>query len=130
MSRFLLALCLALAPLAAAAQKADAAQTEAISAAAECLALGLPKQWKELQVTIELRTPLADTGVVRYTVTLPDDRIDTFEPCDPNLPPVKLLALRDSMPEKDRGWTKLILSMRPDAGFDLKYEYPAPPAKK
>jgi hypothetical protein len=130
MSRFLLALSLALAPLAAAAQKADASQTEAVSAAAECLALGLPDKWKRLQVIIELKQPFADSGGVRYMVTLPDDRVEPFKPCDPNLPPVKLLGLRDSQPEKDRGWTKLILSMRPDASFDLKYEYPAPPEKK
>ena len=126
MSRFLLALCLALAPLAAAAQKADATQTDAVSATAECLALGLPEKWKRLQVIIELRQPFADTGGVRYLVTLPDDRTDSFQPCDPNLPPVKLLGLRDGQAEKDRGWTKLILTMQPDASFDLKYEYPAP----
>lgn len=126
MSRFLLALCLALAPLAAAAQKADTAQTDAVTAAAECLAIGLPEKWKRLQVIIELRHPFADVGGVRYLVTLPDDRIDSFQPCDPNLPPVRLVALRDGMAEKDRGWTKLILTMQPDASFDLKYEYPAP----
>jgi hypothetical protein len=126
MSRFLLALCLALAPLAAAAQKADTAQTDAVSATAECLALGLPEKWKQLQVIIELHQPLADTGGVRYAVTLPDDRVEPFKPCDPNLPPVKLIALRDAQPEKDRGWTKLILTMQPDASFNIKYEYPAP----
>jgi hypothetical protein len=130
MSRLLFALCLALTPLAAAAQKADTAQTDAVSAAAECLALGLPEKWKRLQVIIELKQPFADTGGVRYLVTLPDDRVEPFQPCDPNLPPVKLVGLRDGMPEKERGWTKLILTMKPDASFDLKYEYPAPPQKK
>ena len=130
MSRFLPALCLALAPLAAAAQKADTAQVDAVSAAAECLAIGLPAKWKRLEVTIELRKPLADTGGVRYMVTLPDDRVEPFRPCDPNLPPVKLVGLRDSQPEKDRGWTKMILTMQPDASFNIKYEYPAPPPKK
>jgi len=126
MSRFLLALCLALAPLAAAAQSADKAQVDAVSAAAECLAVGLPEKWKQLQVIIELRQPLADVGGVRYAVTMPDDRVEPFKPCDPNLPPVKLIALRDDQPEKDRGWTKLILTMQPDASFNIKYEYPAP----
>jgi hypothetical protein len=130
MYRFLFSLCLALAPLAATAQKADAAQTEAVSATAECLALGLPEKWKQLQVIIQLKQPYADDVGVLYMVTLPDGRVEPFTPCDPRVAPIKLVALRDSMPEKDRGWTKLILSMRPDAGFDLKYEYPAPPAKK
>jgi hypothetical protein len=129
MSRLLLALCLALAPLAAAAQKADAAQVDAVSSAAECLALGLPDKWKRLQVIIDLPQPLADTGGVLYLVTLPDDRVTPFQPCDPNLPPVKLLGLRDGQPEKDRGWTKLVLTMQPDASFNINYEYPAPKKK-
>ena len=65
----LFALCLALAPLAAAAQKAAAAQTDAVSAVAECLAVGLPEEWKRLQVIIELKKPFADTGGVLYLVT-------------------------------------------------------------
>ena len=88
--------------------------------------VGLPEKWKRLEVTIELRKPLADTGGVRYMVTLPDDRVEPFRPCDPNLPPVKLLGLREDQPEKERGWTKMILTMQPDASFNIKYEYPAP----
>ena len=117
MSRLLFALCLALAPLSAAAQQANAAQTDAVSSTAECLALGLPEKWKRLQA-------LADTGGVRYLVTLPDDRIEPFQPCDPGLPPVKLLQLRDGQAEAERGWTKLILTMQPDASFGIRYEYP------
>jgi hypothetical protein len=126
MSRFLpvFSLCLALAPLAAAAQSASEAQTRAVSAVAECLAVGLPEKWKRLQVVIELRKPHAETGGVLYLVTLPDDRIEPFKPCDPRLPPVRLLDLREIQSDKERGWTKLILTMQPDASFDLKYEYP------
>ena len=124
MSRYLLALCLALAPLAAAAQKANSAQTDAVSATAECLALGLPGKWKQLQVIIELNHPLAETGGVRYLVTLPDDRVEPFQPCDPNLPPIKLLPLRDGQAEAERGWIKMVLTMQPDASFGIRYEYP------
>jgi hypothetical protein len=124
MSRYVFALYLALAPLAAGAQKATTSQTDAVSTTAECLALGLPEKWKRLQVIIQLSQPLADTGGVLYFVTLPDDRVEPFEPCDPNLPPIKLLQLRDSQPEAERGWTKLILTMQPDASFGIRYEYP------
>ena len=124
MSRFVLALCLALAPLADAAQGASDAQTTAVSSVAECLAGGLPEKWKRLQVIIELPKPLAETGGVLYLVTLPDDRTEPFKPCDPRLPPVRLLDLREIQPEKERGWIKLILTMQPDASFNLKYEYP------
>jgi hypothetical protein len=124
MSRFALLLCLALIPLAASAQKATSAQTDTVTAVAECLATGLPAKWKLLQVIVDLSQPFADTGGVLYMVTLPDDRIEPFPPCDPGLPPRRLLALRDLQPEKDRGWVKQILTMRPDASFDLKYEYP------
>jgi hypothetical protein len=130
MSRLLLALCLALAPLAAAAQKADAAQVDAVSSAAECLAVGLPEKWKQLQVIIALRKPLADDVGVLYMVTLPDGQVEPFTPCDPRLPPVKLVGLRDNQPEKDRGWIKMVLTMQPDASFNIKYEYPEPKPKK
>jgi hypothetical protein len=124
MSRFVLALCLAFAPLAVAAQGASDAQTTAVSSVAECLAGGLPEKWKRLQVIIELPKPLAETGGVLYLVTLPDDRTEPFKPCNPRLPPVRLLDLREIQPEKERGWIKLILTMQPDASFNLKYEYP------
>ena len=124
MFRSILALSLALAPLAAAAQQASSAQVEAVSAVANCLATGLPERWKRLQVVITLSQPMADTGGVLYLVTLPDDRVQPFPPCDPRLPPVKLIDLRQLQPEKDRGWVKSTLTMRPDASFDLKYEYP------
>src|SRR5262245_17808847 len=130
MSRFLLALVAALAPLVSSAQQANKQVVEAVSAVAECLAVGLPPAWKTLRVVIELQQPMADTGAVRYQVTMPDDRLEPFQPCDPHLPPVKLLALRDTQAEKERGWTMLVLSMKPDASFDLKYEYPKPPAQK
>jgi hypothetical protein len=129
MSRYALALCLALAPLAVAAQKASSSQTDVVSSVAECLAIGLPREWKRLQVIIDLSQPLADTGNVSYIVILPDNSTNSFQPCDPRLAPVKLIGLRDDMPEKDRGWNKLILTMQPDASFDLKYEYPAPKKK-
>ena len=125
MSKLILALCLVLAPLAAAAQQASSAQTEAVSAVANCLATGLPEKWKRLQVVITLSQPMADTGGVLYLVTLPDDRVQPFPPCDPRLPPVKLIDLRQQQPERERDWIKMTLTMQPDASFDLKYEYPA-----
>ena len=124
MCRLILALCLALAPLAAAAQKASSAQIEAVSAVGNCVATGLPEQWKRLQVIVTLSQPMADTGGVLYLVTLLDDRVQPFPPCDPRLPPVKLIELREHQAESERGWIKATLTMRPDASFDLKYEYP------
>src|SRR5262245_17140730 len=122
MSRLALALCLALVPLAAAAQQAPPQVTAAVSKVANCLATGLPDRWKQLQVIIQLKQPMAPTGGVLYMVTLPDGRVEPFPPCDPSLPPIELVGLRDSQPEKERGWNKLILTMQPDASFDLKYE--------
>ncbi|HEX6690582.1 MAG TPA: hypothetical protein VF110_05470 [Burkholderiales bacterium] len=124
-----LSLLLAAAPTGASAQGATDAQTRAVTAIAECLALGLPEQWKRFQMTIELPAPYSDTGGVLYLVTLPDDRTQPLKPCDPGLPPRELLGIRDGQPDKERGWTKAILTMRPDASFDLKYEYPKPPAR-
>jgi hypothetical protein len=123
MYRFVLALA-ALLPLAAAAQPASKETVTAVSSVAECLAIGLPREWKELLVVVELPEPYAEKGAVRYQVTLPDGTPQPFTPCDPTLPPTKLVELRDSQPTKDRGWYMLILTMKPDASFDLKYRYP------
>jgi hypothetical protein len=123
------AVCFALAPLGAAAQNASGTQTSAVSEIAQCLAVGLPAEWKRLQMVIELPRPMSETGGVLYLVTMPDDRVQPFQPCDPGLPPRRLIATRDAQPEKEQGWTKATLTMQPDASFDLKYEYPQP-AKK
>ena len=128
MNRFALALCLALLAPFASAQKANTTQVEAVSAVGECLAVGLPKEWKLLQVIVDIRRPFAETGGVLYLVTLPDGRVTPFETCDPRLPPAKLIELRDGQPDAEKGWTKVTLTMKPDASFDLKYEYP-PKAK-
>jgi hypothetical protein len=125
MLRSILALCLAFAPLTASAQQASKAQIEAISAVGNCLAIGLPEEWTRLQVIITLPQPMSETGGVLYLVTMPDGRVQPFPPCDPHLPPVKLIDLRQHQPEKEQGWIKATLTMRPDASFDLKYEYPA-----
>ena len=124
--RFALSASLALAPLAAAAQAgATKPQVDAVTAVAECLATGLPEKWKELRVVVDIRKPYAETGGVIYVVTLPDNNQEPFQPCDPMLAPVKLIGLRDDQTVDQRGWTKVILTMKPDASFDLKYEYPA-----
>jgi hypothetical protein len=125
MLRFVPVLCLLLAPLAAAAQQASSTTTAAVSKVANCLATGLPDRWQHLQVIIQLSQPMAPSGGVLYMVTLPDGRVEPFMPCDPRLPPIELLGLRDGQPENERGWTKLVLTMQPDASFGLKYDYPA-----
>ncbi len=124
MFRLILALSLGAASLAAAAQQASSAQIETVSSVANCLATGLPEQWKRLQVIVTLPQPMAETGGVLYLVTMPDDRVQPFPPCDPRLPPVKLIDLREHQAEKERGWIRATLTMRPDASFDLKYDYP------
>jgi hypothetical protein len=75
-------------------------------------------------VVVDIRQPYADTGGVLYLVTLTDGRTMPFEPCDPRLPPAKLVGLRELQADSEQGWTKVILTMKPDASFDLKYEYP------
>jgi len=125
--RFCLAASLVLAAPVSIAQKANTTQVDTVTAVAECLAVGLPKEWKQLQVIVDIRRPYAETGGVLYLVTLTDGRVVPFEPCDPRLPPAKLIELRDGQPDAERGWTKVTLTMKPDASFDMKYEYPPKP---
>ena len=57
-----------LAPFPAAGQEANAVEQEAITQIAQCMVEGLPDDWVAAHMRVELASPGASTGGVRYLV--------------------------------------------------------------
>jgi len=127
---------LAALPFAAVAQApagnaATKTEASAVTSIVECLAPGLPEDWTEAVMVIQLDKPLESTGAVQYLFSreagkAPDER---FIPCDVRRPAVELIDARKLQPAAQRGWTGARLTVHRDGKFNLKYEYPKPAAK-
>jgi hypothetical protein len=126
--RHLAIIALALAPLAAAAQDASEAEKAALTEIAKCLVAGLPKDWRQAEMTVELATPNAEIGDARYHFrrNLAGGEYETFAPCDYQKPPRALVALRKNQPPDRAAWTSARFTLYSDGKFDLKYDYPKP----
>jgi hypothetical protein len=124
--RYLICAVLALAPLLVQAQEATPEETEALGKIAQCLAAGLPADWAQAEMTVELRTPAAAEGEARYLVRrkLSGGQYEPFRPCDYKVPARAMTDLRKIQPPERAGWTSARLVMFPDGKFEVKYEYP------
>ena len=122
---------LAAASLAAAAQApagkaATKSESDAVTSIVECMVPGLPEDWKEAVMVIELAKPGDETGAVQYLVArgrsaVPEER---FTPCDVRKPAMALIEARRQQQAALRGWTGARLTIQRDGKFSLKYEYP------
>ena len=112
------------APAGKAASKTESA---AVTEIVECMAPGLPEDWSEALMVMQLDKPGDQTGAVQYLVArgaakVPEER---FGPCDVRKPALALLEVRKQQAAAQRGWTGARLSVHRDGKFSLKYEYPA-----
>lgn len=108
------------------AQEANLSQTEAINEIARCIAQGLPEDWVNAHMIVDLERPGASTGKVRYLVFRKDaeDKPESFTPCDTDGPPTILIGLRRMEPEARQGWTTARLVVQRDGNFRLNYDFP------
>ena len=115
-----------LAPFSAGAQKADPTELETVSHIAQCLLEGLPDDWVAAHMLVELRSPGAATGGVRYLVARKDaeDKLEPFTPCDTSKPAQMLVDLRASQPRERQNWTSARLVVERDGSFRLNYDFP------
>jgi len=109
-----------------AGKAASKTESSAVTSIVECMVPGLPEDWREAAMVVELAKPGDDTGAVQYLVArgeakVPDQR---FVPCDLRKPAVALIEARKLPPEAQRGWTGARLTIHRDGKFNLKYEYP------
>jgi hypothetical protein len=123
--RYLLCAVLALVPLLARAQQASEEEIQALAPVAQCLAAGLPRDWAQAEMTIDLEAPNADHGDVRYVFrrALSGGEYQLFKPCDYQAPAKALLDLRKiQAPERGR-WKSARFVIYPDGKFDLTFDY-------
>ena len=128
---------LAFAGPSARAQQASKAETQAVSSIVECLAEGLPEDWRRVEMIVELAKPGAETGDVQYLVTRAEaeDEQEPFTPCDVRQPARTMIEARKALSPSRRNWTAAKLVLLRDGKFGLNYDYPKglepkPPAKK
>jgi hypothetical protein len=117
---------LAAAPFAARAQQASEPETALLNQIAECLAAGLPRDWREAQMLIELQTPEAQTGDVRYLMTrnLSAGQLEPFSPCDEREPArVLVVEMRKLQPAETGAWKGARFVVHRDGRFDLTFDY-------
>ena len=110
----------------ASAQPANPAELDTITQIAQCMVEGLPDNWVAAHMVVELSSPGAATGDVRYLVARKDaeDQLEPFTPCDTQTPANLLVELRDSQSEERRGWTGARLVVERDGTFRLNYDFP------
>lgn len=127
MKRLLIIALLLAAPLAARGQQASEAETRLAQEIAKCLAAGLPQDWEQAEMTIELAKPGADTGEARYLMRrkLAGGEFESFKPCDTRKAPRMLaVEIRKLQPKDRRGWKGARFVIHRDGKFDLTFDYP------
>lgn len=115
-----------LVPFWAGAQEASDTERDVVTQIAQCMAEGLPDDWTAAHMVVELPSPGASTGGVRYLVARKDaeDKLETFTPCDAQKPAKMLVDLRDKQPLDRQGWTSARLVFERDGSFRLNYDFP------
>lgn len=111
------------APAGKAASKSEAGTVTAII---ECMAPGLPGDWTEAVMVVELAKPGDETGSVQYLVARGGSAppAEPFNPCDIRKPAMALIEARRELPAARRGWTAARVTIYRDGKFGLKYDYP------
>jgi hypothetical protein len=71
-------------PAAANAQEPSDAEKATLGEIAKCLIVGLPKDWRQAEMTVALASPSAESGEARYHFrrNLAGGEYETFAPCD------------------------------------------------
>jgi hypothetical protein len=127
MKRLLILALLLAAPFAARAQQASEAETRLLREIAQCLAAGLPQDWQQAEMVVELKQPGAETGEARYLMRrkLSGGEFETFKPCDARKAPRMLVVeMRKLQPRERRGWKGARFVIHRDGKFDLTFDYP------
>jgi hypothetical protein len=127
----LLAPLLVLAPAAVRAQApgdlpASEDETRVLGEIAKCLLAGLPQDWRQAEMKVDLTAPGADGGEVSYLVTrmLAGGAAEPFLPCDGRQPARVLAEMRKIQTPQRAAWSAARFVIHRDGKFELKYDYP------
>ena len=127
MQRYFILAVLLLASTGAPAEELNEAQTKIVNEIAACLVAGLPPNWRQAEMLVDLEKPGAQTGSARYTMirSLSGGQIETFRPCNEREPARKLVnEVRKLQPAERRGWTSARFTIQREGKFDLTFDYP------
>jgi hypothetical protein len=117
---------LAAAPLAAQAQEASEEETKLLNEIAQCLAVGLPHDWRQAEMLVELKSPEAETGDVRYLMmrNLSGGQYEPFSPCNERQAARALVVeMRKLQPPEKRAWKGARFVVYRNGKFDLTLDY-------
>jgi hypothetical protein len=133
------------APPAAEAQKprpapGQPADPQIIEKIFNCLAPGLPKNWKKAWIVVN-EIGQDEAGTTRkfeanffFATNLKDSKGKKLTPCGSAPVLEGVTALNDYLPEKQRQWTGITLTFTSEGKFDATYDYtprkPAPAAEE
>jgi hypothetical protein len=117
---------LAAAPFAARAQQASEEESKLLEGIAQCLAAGLPHDWRQAEMLVELKSAEAETGDVRYLMirNLSGGQYETFSPCNERQVARELVVeMRKLQPAEKRGWKGARFVVYRNGKFDLTFDY-------
>jgi hypothetical protein len=117
---------LAAAPFSVRAQQASEEETRLLNEIAQCLTAGLPHDWRQAEMLVELKSPEVETGDVRYLMmrNLSGGQYETFLPCNERQPARDLVVqMRKLQPAEKRGWKGARFVMYRNGKFDLTLDY-------
>jgi hypothetical protein len=125
--RFLLAVLAAVAALATPAHAQKQPEPKAIQEIFDCLAVGLPGDWKKAWVVV---TEVADAGKERrfegkffFATSAADSGGKPLLPCSAEKVARGVYALSADLPAEQRRWKEATLSFTSEGKFDLHYDY-------
>lgn len=106
-------------------KRASEAEGRAVTSIVECLVAGLPEDWREASMQVNLEKPLDATGAVRYFMVRGDSTTpEPFTPCDAAMPAKTLLEVRQHQTAARRGWIGAQVVIFRDGRFGIRYGYP------
>jgi hypothetical protein len=116
--------------LAQANEERDASdrETRAVADIVDCMVSGLPEDWRQATMEINLEKPFDETGSVRYVFAREDGIAPTesFQPCDVKRPAQTLIELRKDQPAARQGWIGAQFTVLRDGRFGIRYGFPKP----
>ena len=105
---------------------ASEAEGRAVADIIDCMVQGLPENWRQATMEINLEKPFDETGSVRYVFTSQEDVAPTepFTPCDVKRPARTVIELRNTLAPARRGWIGAQVTVLRDGRFGIRYGYP------
>ena len=107
---------------------ASEAENRAVADIVDCMVQGLPENWRQATMEINLAKPYDETGSVRYVFAREEGAApsEEFQPCDVKRPARTLIDLRNSLPAARRGWIGAQVTVLRDGRFGIRYGFPTP----